>query len=139
MTKLAYPLVVLYALVSGIVFAVFAVIWLVDPASVVPDGVDAGPLFAKFASGRNLAIDVMVLVLIVLRKKEVLAYFLLTMALIQTYDAGLGFYIGEPTSAIAPIINAAFYVLCAAYLLKNTRAAGTPSDSVTAGRTPSSW
>lgn len=119
--KIAYPLVVLYAVVSGIVFAVFAVIWLVDPVSVVPDGVEAGPLFAQFASGRNLAIDVMVLVLIVLRKKEVLAYLLLTMALIQTYDAGLGLYIGEPTSAVAPIINAAFYLLCAGYLLKTTR------------------
>ncbi len=111
--KIAYPLVVLYAVVSGIAFGIFATIWLVNPAAVVPEGVDAGPLFAKFASSRNLAIDVMGLLLILLRKKEVLlAYFLLTMALIQTYDAGLGLYIGEPTSAIAPIINAAVYVLC---------------------------
>lgn len=129
-TRLGYPLVVLYAVVSGIVFGVFAVIWLADPASVVPDGVEAGPLFAKFASGRNLAIDVMVLVLIVLKKKEVLAYLLLTMALIQTYDAGLGLYIGEPASAIAPIINAGVYLLCAGYLLKTTRVAQSQTRSL---------
>lgn len=87
----------------------------------MPNGVDGEALFAQFASGRNIAIDIMVLVLIVLRKKEVLAYFLLTMAMIQTYDAGLGLYIGEPTSAIAPILNAALYVVCAVYLLRVKR------------------
>lgn len=130
MSRFAYPLVVLYTVVSGIVFAVFAVLWLVNPAGLVPDGVEAGPLYAQFASGRNLAIDLMVLVLLLLRKKEVLAYFLLTMALIQTYDAGLGLYIGEPTSSIAPILNAAVYILCAVYLLRRTSTASPTPDYV---------
>lgn len=130
MSKFAYPLVVLYAVVSAIVFGVFAVLWLVNPDGLVPDGVDAGSLYAQFASGRNLAIDIMVIVLILLRKKEVLAYFLLTMALIQAYDAGLGLYIGEPTSAIAPILNAALYVVCAVYLLRVTRTADSRREPV---------
>ncbi len=121
MSKYAYPLVILYTVISAIVFGTFAVLWLVNPDGLVPNGVDGEALFAQFASGRNIAIDIMVIVLIVLRKKEVLAYFLLTMAMIQTYDAGLGLYIGEPTSAIAPILNAALYVVCAVYLLRVKR------------------
>lgn len=119
--KTAYILVVVFSIVSGIVFATFAVIWLVAPAALVPPGVDAGSLYAQFASGRNLAIDFMILVLIFLGKKEALGYFLLTMALIQSYDAGLEVYIGQPASAIAPVINAAVYYLCAGYLLRRAK------------------
>ena len=105
----------LIALVSSLISAGYSLAWLFGPG--------AGDLFARYAASRSVALPLVILGVLAVGSGPAMLAMSITMALVQLFDAVIGFKAHDPTEIWGPLAIALLGLASATWLARRRRSA----------------